>query len=227
MVKISRLWNIVDNDNNIILFNRPRISIQVDEYVWNIIEENIVLPNRIMKTSRFNYSLVVTLAPYNSKAQYRKCSPYNGKLKEGVVTGSNGMCHQNDFVNGEKQTTWFKPEKFWINMGNKTALVGAEATYVDEQMTPMAYADLLYDAFAALILFNFKKLKMADFERVKTLLKEDIICGFPFPAPFEEQKYTGDNGGFRCDVMPSDEGTNILIDIPNVKEAYKKYFGEK
>ena len=45
MVEINRVWLNVDIDTNkITLFGRPRVSIRVDEYIWNLIEEHIVKP---------------------------------------------------------------------------------------------------------------------------------------------------------------------------------------
>ena len=46
MVEINRVWLNVDTDTNTItLFSRPRVSIRVDEYIWSLIEENIVKPH--------------------------------------------------------------------------------------------------------------------------------------------------------------------------------------
>ena len=46
MVEINRVWLNVDTDTNkITLFGRPRVSIRVDEYIWNLIEEHIVKPH--------------------------------------------------------------------------------------------------------------------------------------------------------------------------------------
>ena len=47
MVEIHDIWISVDTENNnkITLFNHPRISIHVDEYICSFIEENIVKPD--------------------------------------------------------------------------------------------------------------------------------------------------------------------------------------
>jgi hypothetical protein len=51
MIKITRLWNDVDDQNNITLFDRPRVSIKADEYIWGLIEQNIVVPKKSMKAN--------------------------------------------------------------------------------------------------------------------------------------------------------------------------------
>ena len=44
MVEINRVWLNVDTDTNkITLFGRPRVSIRVDEYIWSLIEEHMIL----------------------------------------------------------------------------------------------------------------------------------------------------------------------------------------
>ena len=51
MVEINRVWLNVDTDTNkITLFSRPRVSIRVDEYIWNLIEEHIVKPHMLIDT---------------------------------------------------------------------------------------------------------------------------------------------------------------------------------
>ena len=43
MVVINRVWLNVDTDTNkITLFNRPRVSIRVGEYIWSLIGEHNV-----------------------------------------------------------------------------------------------------------------------------------------------------------------------------------------
>lgn len=56
MVEINRVWLNVDTDTNkITLFSRPRVSIRVDEYIWSLIEENIVKPHKLMRSEKHRY----------------------------------------------------------------------------------------------------------------------------------------------------------------------------
>ena len=57
-IRLRRLWVNLDDDQNLILLNRPRVSFEIDQYVWNIIEQGIVIPNGIMKSEKHDYVLV-------------------------------------------------------------------------------------------------------------------------------------------------------------------------
>ncbi len=225
MVKIKRLWSGVDDQYNVTLHNRPRISIKVDEYIWEIIEQNIVIPKKIMRSKCYDYELVVSLHKYNSKnCRSFPLSAYNGSLKENAIIYSyyyGDFCACEGFVEGEERTTWFSPEKFWTNAGNKTALISAYSESVTENITPLEYANLLFDAFGATLLYNFKKLKKSDFNKVKTLIDNDVVCSFPFPAPFSEQKYEGDDR-----YLKITSGDKVIVDIPSIEEFYKQYYKE-
>ena len=65
-IKLKRLWNNLDDEGNLVLLNRPRVSIEIDRYVWNTIEQNIVLPKKIMQSKSYDYTLVVSLGKYLS-----------------------------------------------------------------------------------------------------------------------------------------------------------------
>ena len=56
------------------------------------------------------------------------------------------------------------------------------------------YADLLFDGIGAALVFNFKRLKREEFDGLKPKIDWSIVESFPFPAPFEEQRYIGDGG---------------------------------
>lgn len=229
MIALMRLWSNSDNSNNITLLNRPRISIKVDEYVWDIIEQNILIPKKVMQSVHYDYNLVVSLEPYAPETmRFAQQSPYNGLLKEEVILtyqSPHKLFSRTDFVDGEKRTTWYHPQKFWISCGKKTVHIRAHAENVSEKITPLEYAYILFDAFAATLLYNFKKLNKSEFDEFKTYIDPDIICGFPFPAPFCEQRYIGDDSSYR--VTRLDNGKEeILIDIPNIEQFYKLHYRE-
>ena len=52
-IKLKRLWDNLDDEDNLVLLNRPRVSIEIDRYIWNIIEQNIVLPKKIMQSKSY------------------------------------------------------------------------------------------------------------------------------------------------------------------------------
>jgi len=65
MVEIHRVWLNVDTEDNykITLLSRPRVSIHVDEYIWNLIEENIVKPHKLMRSGKY-VGLSIAYDPY-------------------------------------------------------------------------------------------------------------------------------------------------------------------
>jgi hypothetical protein len=184
MVKIERLWPGLDHQDeqyNITLLNRPRVSIKVDEYIWKMMEQNIIVPKKIMQSSLYDYVLAVSLNKYCPETcRFFPPSPYNGSLKEKVTPSTyrnpKKLCEREDFISGEERTTWFFPEKFWTNEGNKMALISAYAENVNQNITPLEYADLLFDAFSATLLHNFKKLKKSEFDELKMHIEHDIVC---------------------------------------------------
>ncbi|WP_289751113.1 hypothetical protein [Bacteroides acidifaciens] len=230
-ILLERLWNNLDGEGNLVLLNRPRVSIEIDRYIWDIIEQNIVLPKNIMQSKSYDYKLVVSLGKYNpEKQQYFKFSPYNGSLKESVLLSTKDFStmyySREDFIDGIDRQRWFSPEKFWTNSGDKITLISADADNVTEKITPSEYADLLFDAFGAFLVYNFKKIKKSDLDMLKTKIDNNIVCGFPFPAPFSEQQYQGDDSNFRVTELYKGKET-ALIDIPNVSVFYKRHYKEE
>ena len=66
MVEINRVWLNVDTDTNkITLFDRPRVSIRVDEYIWSFIEENIVKPHKLMRSEKHEYLLDIAFDQFD------------------------------------------------------------------------------------------------------------------------------------------------------------------
>lgn len=231
MIKITRIWRNTDDNANITILGRPRISIKVDEYILNLIEQNIIIPKKIMQSNKHDYNLVVSLEKYSSETnKFSPLSPYNGALKENARLSTyrnyNELYKHDDFVGGSEQTTWFHPEKFWTNAGDKTAFVSACAENIDQDIVPAEYAKLLFDAFAATLLLNFKKLKRSEFDELKKHIDYDIVCGFPFPAPFSEQKYLNDDRNITLTRLHNDGTKEVLAEVKNIEEYYKEHYPE-
>ena len=93
-IKLKRLWDNLDDEDNLVLLNRPRVSIEIDRYIWNIIEQNIVLPKKIMQSKSYDYTLVVSLSKYNpEKDQYFKYSPIQWFFERNNFTINKGFFH--------------------------------------------------------------------------------------------------------------------------------------
>ena len=77
MVEINRVWLNVDTDTNkITLFSRPRVSIRVDEYIWRLIEEHIVKPQKLMRSEKHKYLLKIAFGRFDPvRHRYYQLSP--------------------------------------------------------------------------------------------------------------------------------------------------------
>ena len=209
MVKIHRIWfntERMDREDHykITLFSRPRVSIHVDEYIWSFIEENIVKPHKLMRSEKYGYLLDISFDQFDpAKHRYFPLSSYNGLLR----------------------ATWFSPNKIWTNCGDKVLNVDIKAANVSENITPREYADLLFDGIGAALVFNFKRLKREEFDGLKPKIDWSIVESFPFPAPFEEQRYIGDEGEIHVYSWDGRKETT-LVGPYSVRKLYLEHFGE-
>lgn len=232
MVKIHRIWfntERMDREDHykITLFRRPRVSIHVDEYIWSFIEENIVKPHKLMRSEKHEYLLDIAFGQFDpAKHRYYPLSPYNGPLREGVeMDSANRSYFREDFAGGKDRTTWFSPNKIWTNCGDKVLNVDIKAANVSENITPREYADLLFDGIGAALVFNFKRLKREEFDGLKPKIDWSIVESFPFPAPFEEQRYIGDEGEIHVYSWDGRKETT-LVGPYSVRKLYLEHFGE-
>ena len=232
MVKIHRIWfntERMDREDHykITLFSRPRVSIHVDEYIWSFIEENIVKPHKLMRSEKHEYLLDIAFGQFDpAKHRYFPLSSYNGLLREGVeMDSANRSYFREDFAGGKDRTTWFSPNKIWTNCGDKVLNVDIKAANVSENITPREYADLLFDGIGAALVFNFKRLKREEFDGLKPKIDWSIVESFPFPAPFEEQRYIGDEGEIHVYSWDGRKETT-LVGPYSVRKLYLEHFRE-
>lgn len=228
MVEINRVWLNVDTDTNkITLFGRPRVSIRVDEYIWSLIEENIVKPHKLMRSEKQRYLLKIAFQRFDpERHKYYPISPYNGQLRQDVTPNStNGWYLREDFTDAEERTTWFSPDKIWTSCGNKVLDVNIDAANVSENITPREYADFLFDGIGAALVFNFKRLKREEFDGLKSKIDWSIVESSPFPASFDEQQYIGDEGKIHVYYWDGRQETT-LVGPYSVRELYLEHFRE-
>ena len=229
MVEIHRVWLNVDTENNnkITLFGCPRVSIHVDEYIWNLIEENIVKPHKLMRSEKHGYMLKIAFDRFDPvRHRYYPLSPYNGPLRKCVKPDSaSGWYPREDFADAEEHTTWFSPNKIWTNCGNKVLDVDIDSANVSESITPREYADLLFDGIGAALVLNFKRLKREEFDALKSKINWSIVESFPFPASFEDQQYIGDGGKIHVYSWDGRQETT-LVGPYSVRELYLEHFAE-
>ena len=130
------------------------------------------------------------------------------------MDSANRSYFREDFAGGKDRTTWFSPNKIWTNCGDKVLNVDIKAANVSENITPREYADLLFDGIGAALVFNFKRLKREEFDGLKPKIDWSIVESFPFPAPFEEQRYIGMKAKFMCILRMAERKRPLLVPIP-------------
>ena len=141
------------------------------------------------------------------------------------MDSANRSYFREDFAGGMNRTTWFSPNKIWTNCGDKVLNVDIKAASVSENITPREYADLLFDGIGAALVFNFKRLKREEFDGLKPKIDWSIVESFPFPAPFEEQRYIGDGGKIHVYSWDGRQ-KKTLVGPYSVRELYLEHFGE-
>lgn len=172
------------------LMHRPRVSFQISEYIWNHIYANYLKSREVM-LNEFIYHIIIWFMLYDENVNYETfSSSYNRKC------------------------TYFRPLPNFrtINNIHKQICIGICSKYINENINPSSYADLVYDMFCSQLTLLYQNVQDIELKRIKSTLDFDYINSFSFPAPFEEQKYIHDDG-----FIIRDDGYKV-----NVKEEYKK-----
>lgn len=183
------------------LIHRPRVSHKISEYIWKYIYEMYLFKLNLMSEDKFNYRICLTFAKYNPNIhKFMFKSPYN------------------------QEKCFFHPSPNFRRVKiTKSIVIGLVGECVDENITPDLYANLVYDMFCAQLLVLYKKVKKEDLDKLKAGLDYEYINSFPYPAPFEEQRYLTDNQNF---IITHDNGIERTTTVFNVKEEYLKYWGK-
>ena len=202
-MKLSRLTNgAMDfNSNYQALIHRPRVSFMISEYVWKYIYEKYLLKLRLMSEEKYNYNIFLSF------------NKYNPNIHKFMF---------NSAYNHEKCFFWPEPKFRTVNVTDKWLTISLTAECIDENIIPALYASLVYDMFCSLLIILYKKVKKEELDNLKAGLDYEYINSFPFPAPFEEQKYLTDDGVIS---MTHDSGKKRITKLLNVKEEYLKHWG--
>ncbi len=174
-------------DNEYIL-HRPRVSYQISEYILEFIYTNILQAKRILNESKFSYIINLSFFNYDPLIhKYVPDNPYNTEDNK------------------------FNPEKAFstVDLYIKQINVRLRSKYIDENLHPTHYADLVYDMFGALLTQLYKRIKKEQLDEFKHKLDYNLINSFAFPASFEEQKYMLDNN---------------IVNGQNQRESYLNYW---
>lgn len=191
-ISISRFWSQEDEEDEIwkpeILFKRPRIDYRISEYVWNFIEINLLVPKKVFQKNSLTLTLYLT--PINIKHKFFYGTVYDTET-----------------------------QKFYPSIrGNKLKSISIFCNYngFTETMKPTEYANIIFDMYCSMLVENFKKITKEECDELKTKMDFNIVNSFQFPASFDNQKYSGDEGGY---------GGRSINGIPDTK-AFPYYFRE-
>lgn len=141
----------------------PRVSFEVTKYIWNYIEKELLIPNKIWVNDKYKYILSLIINKFNP----------------------NGFYQENIFNTDE---TKFLTPKFSTSKSYKQASLFVYSSLIGKDIKPNEFAILIYDAFASLILVYTKKLTKADFDGKKQKIDFQLIDSFLFPVTLEKAR---------------------------------------
>ncbi|WP_433862759.1 hypothetical protein [Sphingobacterium thalpophilum] len=173
-VTISRFWSI-DDDEGLsrasILFKRPRVDGQIANLVFDFIWANVLTPKKLMQKGNYDFTLYFDTIRSTHKFFYD--SVYN------------------------TDTVKFRPafkDRQLNGVTTKEVSIFGYSNRFNELITPLEYANLVYDMFGSYLVETFKKITKVELDSIKSQMDIDAINQFPFPASFDAQQYSGDNG---------------------------------
>ncbi len=199
MVELKRLRN-----REASVLNRPRISMELDRYIWDYIDEKIIKPKKILESDKWVYQIHICFTKYDeSKHKFFTNNEYNPNFGDNKLDLVECKLGDSDRL--------FDLRKFRILEGNtKFTIIYVCSPLVAADMTPEQYADLLFDGFGSFLVYNFKKVRKVELDEIKEGLSKDIILSFQFPASLEKQEYWDDG--------------DMFADGKSIREYYKNYF---
>ncbi|OCA77149.1 hypothetical protein BBI01_01415 [Chryseobacterium artocarpi] len=185
-VTINRFWSIEDDEGMSrasILVKRPRVDWQVAYLVFDFIYANILAPKKLMQ--RGNYAFTLYFDTIRSTHKYFYNSVYN------------------------TDTAKFHPafrDRKYKGIATKEISIFCSSNTFNELITPIEYANLVYDMFGSYLVESSKKITKSELDSIKLKMDVKAINQFPFPASFDAQKYSGDSGGVEKRVV------NFVVD---------------
>jgi len=186
------------------LIKRPRVSHKVSEYVFDLINENLLKPKRILQSDKYIYEFTFLFSFSIPKRQFPYTSPF--------ATDTRLYFSQRGFRTFEKVHKWV------------TVVVIADD--IDQTIEPFEYANVVFKMFADFLLKQYKKFDKETFDELITRLDRNYIESFTFPSSFEEQQYSLDD--IEYPVVPLEEGhkwvgLDKLVTI-NPRVEYLKHY---
>lgn len=174
--EIHRFWSLNDSDNNPnpeVLFKRPRIDYRISEFIFSFLFEYYLNPKKLMISGNYRFTL------------------YFDELKpESKFT--------HDSIFNTNETTFFPYCSIISENGIKITEIGifCNSKFISEKIKPIDYSKLVYNMFASYLIEKYKKINFEELINLRDKINYSEIEKFEFPAKFENQKYSGDEGKF-------------------------------
>ncbi|TDK22334.1 hypothetical protein E2F46_14195 [Luteimonas aestuarii] len=142
----------------------PKINSKVREYVWSYIYDNLLQQKEVMTDDKYDYDLTLSLIKFNAeKHKFFTDSSFNTEINK------------------------FRPEpKFNIQGNLKFAVLRVVSKMINNDTSPVDYANVVYDAFGSFLVLISKKITKEELDRIKEGLDYDYINGFAYPATIED-----------------------------------------
>ena len=198
-IEITRFWEH-ENDTEM-LCKRPRVDYRISEYLFELINQNILAEKRLMQTGVYNFTLFLKIFnpeehkfffdnPYDTKQT--KYTPYRNR-----------------------------------SIKSKDISMFCSSLLFNAQMTPKEYVEIVYDMFALYFILRYKKLTKVLFDELKQKIDYDYVNSFEFPATFENQKYTLDDSTIGINPIYDKEQREWVSEREFcIKDEYLKHFGK-
>lgn len=203
IVEIRRFWGLNDADNNPnpeVLFKRPRIDFRISEYIFNFLFENYLKQKKLM--IKGNFRITLYFSELNSESKFTHNSIFNSY-----------------------ETTFFPYSSIISENGTKITEIGifCNSNLISEKIKPRDYSKLVYNMFASYLVEKYKKVNLEDLINLREKVDYSKIEKFEYPAKFENQKYSGDEGKFAGKYI------NGVLDEKikpfSIKEEYLNKYG--
>ena len=149
------------------LENSPKISSKVREYIWQYIFDNLLVQKKVMTDEKYSYSVTLDLNKFNPEIhKFFTDSPFNTDINK------------------------FRPEPKFNQQGNlKFANIRVVSKEMDKDISPVDYANIVYDAFGSFLILISKKIDKSELDELKKGLDYEYINSFNYPATIEECKF--------------------------------------
>lgn len=191
---ISRIFSHQPDE----LISRPRVSYKISEYVFEYIRLKFLVPFKILKDDKNDYNITLSFVIFDEeKHKYFSSSTYNSEEEK--------------FSPDSKLKTYNQVKEATVRVISKN---------ISSKMSPIEYANLVYDMFGALLVELYpKKINKEKMDSAKDGLDYDYIQVFSFPAPFEDQQYEADGSSFTKSINFKTTTEKIVI-----KDVYLNHF---